>query len=70
MGYLARVPQVLAVVDKTTFRNCLVTMQLNTQKNELPRGFEVASYIHNEYTKYVYEDLEQGNIGENLIIWI
>ena len=53
MSYLARVAQALAVVDKTTFHNCLVMMWLNTQKNELPSRHEVAFYIHNKYTKYM-----------------
>ncbi|KAM6500773.1 hypothetical protein JOM56_003787, partial [Amanita muscaria] len=45
--------QALAVADKVTFRNCLVTMRPRTTKNDLPSTHEIATHIHNKFVKWM-----------------
>ncbi|KAF8225168.1 hypothetical protein L208DRAFT_1018610, partial [Tricholoma matsutake] len=45
--FMACDDQLLAVVDKALFRNCLITMRPKTIKNNLPSTHDVSVYIHN-----------------------
>jgi hypothetical protein len=45
--------QSLVVADKTTFRNCLVTMRPRTRTSELASTHEVTTHIHNEFVEYM-----------------
>jgi hypothetical protein len=45
--------QVLAVVEKPVFRNCLTTMRPTTMGKDLPSTHNVVVYIHNEFVAWL-----------------
>ncbi|KAG1859619.1 hypothetical protein DFJ58DRAFT_609671, partial [Suillus subalutaceus] len=45
--------QSLAVANKTTFRNCLVTMRPASTTAELPLTHDITTYIHNAFIKLI-----------------
>ena len=45
--------QSLAVADKASFRNCLVSMCPNAQKVDLPSTHDISSYIHNAFVEFI-----------------
>ncbi|KAF8232504.1 hypothetical protein L208DRAFT_1271735, partial [Tricholoma matsutake] len=47
--FIAVDDQSLAVVNKTTFQNCLVTMRPRTISPELPMTHDVLNHLHNEF---------------------
>jgi len=46
-------PQSLAVVNKTTFRNCLVSMRPSTMTHDLPTTHGVVNHLHNEFVRWL-----------------
>ena len=47
--------KLLAVADKATFCNCLVTMRPKTCVQELPSTHDVVTYIHNQFVNHLNE---------------
>jgi hypothetical protein len=47
--------QSLAVMNKATFRNCLVAMRPKTANIDLPSTHDISSYIHNAFIKFLNE---------------
>lgn len=45
--------QVLVVADKVVFCNCLVAMRLKAGQQDIPSTHNVATYIHNEFVKWL-----------------
>jgi hypothetical protein len=45
----------LAVADKAVFRNCLVAMRPKAGRQDIPSTHDVATYIHNEFVKWLKE---------------
>ncbi|KAF8879023.1 hypothetical protein BD779DRAFT_1447251 [Infundibulicybe gibba] len=45
--------QLLAVVSKASFRNCLVAMWPSVMSNELPSSFDMMTYIHNKFVSWL-----------------
>ena len=45
----------LAVADKVVFRNCLVAMRPKAEQQDIPSTHDVATYIHNEFVKWLKE---------------
>ncbi|KAK2464611.1 hypothetical protein APHAL10511_003400 [Amanita phalloides] len=45
--------QSLAIADKATFRNCLVSMRPNSIKADIPTTHTITLYIHNQFVKFI-----------------
>ncbi|KAF8235081.1 hypothetical protein L208DRAFT_1065881, partial [Tricholoma matsutake] len=45
--------QSLAVVGKTTFRNCLVAMRPKSISLDLPTTYNVVKHLHNEFVRWI-----------------
>ncbi|KAG9310553.1 hypothetical protein JVU11DRAFT_9102 [Chiua virens] len=45
--------QSLAVADKAAFRNCLVAMQPNATKADIPSTHDVSTFVHNEFINFI-----------------
>ena len=51
LSYLS-IDQSLAVANKATFRNCLVTMRPKAIKADLPSTHDIQTYIHNQFVAF------------------
>ena len=45
--------QSLAIVDKATFRNCLVSMHPNSIKADIPTTHAITLYIQNQFVEFI-----------------
>ena len=54
--------QSLAVADKVSFRNCLVSMQSSATKADLPSTHDITAFIHNSFVSFLKKMKEETKV--------
>ena len=63
-----RYNQSLAVADKVSFRNCLVSMRPSATKTDLPSTHNVTVYLHNAFATFLKKIQEEIKVIQHCIV--